>query len=512
MADVTGPDFKAGIELKRLTENEPLLGHFDDEPVILIRQAGDVFAIGATCTHYSGPLAEGLVVGETIRCPWHHARFSVRTGEAEGAPALNPVDCFNVVQDKGQVRIDGKKTVDFRVACPRNPESVVIVGAGAAGAACADMLRTKGYPGPITLAGEEEPGPVDRPNLSKDYLAGTAQEDWIPLRDRQYYRSINVELITGDPAVRIDTAERHVSLRSGRGLKYGSLLLATGAEPLSLPIEGATLPHVHRLRTLADSKTIIAHAERAKKCVVIGSSFIGLEAAASLRQRGLDVTVVGRDTVPLAKVLGPELGAFVQKLHEQQGVKFRLGATPRAIRETRVEIEDGDPVEADLVVMGVGVSPRISLAKEAGLKVDKGVVVGERLETSAEDVYAAGDIARYPDPISGAPVRIEHWVLAERQGQSAARAMLGIGGVFGDVPFFWSQHYDVSISYSGHAGSWDACEVRGDLSKQDACVIYRLRGKTLAVATVGRDHVSLEVEAAFEQGDMEKLEQILQRQ
>jgi NADPH-dependent 2,4-dienoyl-CoA reductase/sulfur reductase-like enzyme len=374
------------------------------------------------------------------------------------------------------------------------------------------MLRNKGYGGPITLVGDEEPGPVDRPNLSKDYLAGTAPEDWIPLRSREYYESIHVEMITRDPAARIDPGAREATLRSGRVLRYGALLLATGAEPRSLSIEGAGLPHVRRLRTLADSKAIITLAQRAKRCVVIGSSFIGLEVAASLRHRGLEVTVVSSDPVPLAKVLGSELGRWIQDLHEQNGVRFLLGATPRAIREDRVELSDGQSIEADLVVLGVGVSPRTALAEGCGLTVDNGVIVDDNLRTNAPDIYAAGDIARYPDPFSGERVRIEHWVLAERQGQAVARAMLGIGHAFRDVPFFWSQHYDVTISYVGHASSWDGIEIQGDLAARNACAIFRRNGRSIAVATIGRDRVSLEVEAALEQGDTAALEAVLQTQ
>jgi NADPH-dependent 2,4-dienoyl-CoA reductase/sulfur reductase-like enzyme/nitrite reductase/ring-hydroxylating ferredoxin subunit len=509
---LSGPDLRAGVEFKRLAEGEPLLGHFDGEPVILVRRGENVFATGAVCTHYGGPLADGLVVGETIRCPWHHARFDLRTGEAEGAPALNPVSSFNVLRHEGMVTINGKNAADFRVACPLNPSSVVIVGAGAAGAACADMLRAKGYAGPVTLAGDEEPGPVDRPNLSKDFLVGTAGEDWIPLRTREYYESIKVDLITGDPAVRINHAEHRISLRSGRTLNYSALLLATGGEPRSLSIEGADLPHVYRLRTLADSKGIIAKAQGARKCAVIGSGFIGLEVAASLRHRGLQVSVIGQDAVPLEKVLGVELGRFVQRLHEQQGVRFFMGTQPRAIRPDRIDIGDGRFVDADLVILGVGVSPRTALAEAAGIKVDNGIIVGETLRTSCADVFAAGDIARYPEPVSGEPARIEHWVTAERQGQAVARSMLGIGGLFRDTPFFWSQHYDITISYSGHAPSWDSCEVRGDLEKHDACAIYRRLGRPIAIATIGRDRVSLKVEAALEDGDSAALEAILRIQ
>ena len=506
---LAGPDFKIGVDFDALAENSPLLGHFEEEAVILIRQSADVFATGANCTHYGGPLAEGLVVGETIRCPWHHARFSLRNGAAEGAPALNSIPCFAVKLEKGKVRVERKRDVDFRVSLAQSPSSVVIVGAGAAGAACADMLRTKGYDGPITLIGDEEPGPVDRPNLSKDYLAGTAPEEWIPLRTRDHYESIRVDFLLGDPVARIDPEAHKVTLRSGRMLDYGALLLATGAEPRSLATEGAQLPHVHLLRILADSRAIIADAERVKRCVVIGSSFIGLEAAASLRQRGLEVTVVGLDAVPLEKVLGPELGRFVQSLHEQHGVRFISRATPRVIREHSVELDNGQSIEADLVVMGVGVSPRTALAESAGLAVDKGVLVDENLRTSIPDIYAAGDIARYPDPVSGERVRIEHWVVAERQGQAVARTMLGIGGPFRDTPFFWSQHYDVAISYSGHASSWDKVDLQGDLVARDACAVFRRNGRPVAIATVGRDRLSLAVEAALERGDTAEVESLI---
>ena len=200
---------------------------------------------------------------------------------------------------------------------------------------------------------------------------------------------------------------------------------------------------------------------------MIGSGFIGLEVAASLRTRGLKVSVIGQDSVPLSKILGVELGRFIQNLHEQHVVSFFLNAAPRAIREDRVELGDGQSVEAGLVILGVGVSPRTSLAEAAGLKVDNGVIVNDALRTSAADVFAAGDVARYPEPVSGEHARIEHWVAAERQGQAVARSMLGTGGPFRDAPFFWSQHYDVTISYVGHASSWDSCAIGGEFEKRD---------------------------------------------
>ena len=506
---LSGPDLKSGAEFSNLAENVPFLGHYAGEPVVLVRQGEEVSALAATCSHYGGPLAEGIVVADTIRCPWHHARFNLRTGEAEGAPALNPVSCFNVERQGDLVKITGKKDVDFRVPCPKNPSSVVIVGAGAAGAACTDMLRTKGYAGPITLVAEEQPSPVDRPNLSKDFLAGSAPEEWIPLRTPEHYQSISVQVVHGNPAVGIRPPEHQVDLKDGRKLSYDALLLATGAEPRSLSIKGSDLPHVHRLRTLEDSKAIIAKAQQARKCAVIGSSFIGLEVAASLRNRGLDITVISKDAVPLGNILGEELGRFVQELHEQHGVRFVLNATPKAFLEDRVEIEPEGSIEAGLVVLGVGVSPRTSLALEAGIHVEDGVVVDDMLQTSASGVYAAGDIARYPEAVSGDQARIEHWVVAERQGQAVARSMLGIGGAFRQTPFFWSQHYDVTISYVGHAAHWDSCQIQGSLAKRDACAAYRRKNKIVAVATVGRDRLSLQVEAAMEEGRASDLDAIL---
>ena len=504
-----GLDLSKGVEFASLPENSPVLGYVDEEAAIVVRRGQDVFALGATCTHYGGPLAEGLVVGETIHCPWHHARFNLRTGEAQGAPALSPVSCFVVQREGSRIKVGKRCEVDTRVPLGKAPDSIVIVGAGAAGAACADMLRSKGYKGPVTLVGDEEPGPVDRPNLSKDYLAGNAPEEWIPLRTREYYEPIKVGLMTNDPVAAIDPTKRNVVLLSGRTLNYGALLIATGAEPRSLPIEGGGLLHVFRLRTLADSRAIIARAVQVKKAAVIGASFIGLEVAASLRHRGLEVTVVGSGRVPLERVLGRELGDFVRQLHEQNGVHFCLDDSPRAIREDRVELKSGRSIEAGLVVLGVGVTPRTALAEKAGLKVDNGIVVDENLRTSVPDVYAAGDVARYPDPISGERVRIEHWVVAERQGQAVARTMLGIGGPFRDVPFFWSQHYDVAISYIGHASAWDAIEIRGDLKGKNASAIYRGKGRVLAVATIGRDQVSLAAEAAMERRDTTALETAL---
>lgn len=496
-----GPDLTGGVELAQFTGGK-LLGHVGGEDVLLVKSGDAVFAVGAHCTHYHGPLAEGLVVGGTIRCPWHHACFDLRTGEATRAPAFDPIARFDVAQRDGKIFVDGKSA-----PCPvrprtlkEAPERIVIVGGGAAGFAAAEMLRREQFAGEIIMLSREADAPVDRPNLSKDYLAGNAQEDWIPLRSDEFYPESKIDLRLETEVASIDVAGRAVALKDGARLTYDRLLLATGAEPNRLSIPGADRPNVHVLRTLRDSNAIIANAQGARRAVVIGASFIGLEAAAALRGREIEVHVVGPETIPMERVLGPEMGRFVRSLHEEHGVIFHLEANVVAIDERGVVLKSGEVIAADLVVSGIGVRPRLMLAEKAGLAIDRGVVVDRTLQTSAPGIYAAGDIARWPDPHSGENIRVEHWVVAERQGQVAARNMLGARETFDAVPFFWSQHYDIPINYVGHAERWDEIVVHGEIMARDCLLEYRLNGRTLAVASIFRDTDSLKAAAAMEQG------------
>ncbi|PYI63852.1 MAG: pyridine nucleotide-disulfide oxidoreductase, partial [Verrucomicrobia bacterium] len=444
--ELEGPNFETGCEIGNVPDGGMLLGHAFGEAVLVARQGRELFAIGATCTHYGGPLAKGLMVDCTVRCPWHHARFDLRTGEAIAAPALNDVACYKI-EKRGELFFVTAKADEKPAQKPKSsPASVVIIGAGAAGNAAAEMLRREGYDGLVTMITADEFLPYDRPNLSKDYLAGTASEEWIPLRSADFYREQKVETFTNTSASAIDTRRRQVRLSDRRSLSYGALLLATGAKPVRLQIPGDDLPHVCYLRTLADSRHIIAKAENAKRAVVIGASFIGLEVAASLRERKLEVAVVGKGSLPLEKILGRELGQLIRETHEQHGVKFHLGRTPAVIQDRQVQLDDGTILDCDLVVVGIGVRPNTSLAETAGIATDNGVLVNEFLETNVSGIFAAGDIARWPDPRAGR-IRVEHWVVAERQGQTAARNILGAREQFVAPPFFWSNHFDLAIRY-----------------------------------------------------------------
>ena len=417
------------------------------------------------------------------------------------APALDPVACWRVEQHEGTIYVREKLEPARRLARPAadaGPESIVIIGGGAAGNAAAEMLRREGYAGRVTMLSADDARPYDRPNLSKDYLAGTAPEEWIPRRPPEFYAEHGIELKLGAHAAAIDAKAREVRLADGSRHHYGALLLATGATPVRLDIPGSNLPHIHYLRTLADSRALIAAATTARRAVVIGASFIGLEVAASLRKRGLEVHVVAPETRPMENVLGQEVGDLVRRVHEEHGVAFHLGTTPAAFDRSHVTLRGGEQLAADFVVIGIGVRPEIALAEQAGIAVDRGVTVDAYLETSIPGIWAAGDIARWPDRLTSEKIRIEHWVVAERQGQTAARNMLGAHERFDAVPFFWTQQHDLQLSYVGHAAKWDRVEIDGDLASKDCTVTYRQGSRKLAVLTIARDRDSLAAEIELE--------------
>lgn len=496
-----GPDFALGVPLADLATAGVLAGHVDGEPVLLSRLHDGIFAVGGACTHYGAALADGLMVDGQVHCPWHHACFDLRTGAALKAPAFAALRTWQVdiVDEQVFVRAAADTVDDEPVAVTASvnarsaPERIVIVGGGAAGFAAAERLRALGFGGTLTMLSADDAAPCDRPNLSKDYLAGTASEDWIPLQSSDFYADKQIDLRLSCEVEAIDTTTRSVRNRSGDPIGYDALLLATGAEPVRLDMPGFDLPNVFTLRSLADARAIIAATADARSAVLIGAGFIGLEVADALRTRGLDVHVVAREQVPMEKVLGPELGHAIVQLHREHGVEFHLGRAPAQFDGRSVTLDDGAAIAADLVIVGVGVRPRTGLAAAAGLAVDNGIVVDAQLQSSMPGVYAAGDVARFrrgPDLL-----RIEHWVHAERQGQCVAQNMLGQARTFDDVPFFWSHHYDMDIRYVGHAQAWDEVRFEGSFAARDCIARYFGQGRLLAAATVGRDVQNLAIEA-----------------
>ncbi len=495
-----GPDLAQGAPSADLADGGMLTGHVGDEVVVVARIDGELFAIGGSCTHYHGPLGEGLLVGHTVRCPWHHAHFCLRTGEALSAPAIDPVAAWKADERDGKIFVSsgGEATNPAPKARGKGPRRVLIAGGGAAGFAAAEMLRRHGYDGALSLVSSDADAPYDRPNCSKDFLAGEAPAEWMPLREDSWYKDHGIDLRLETEITRLDLGARTAALKAGDEISFDALVLALGAEPQRPRIPGFDSPKVLTLRSLKDAGAIAAAAKDAHRVVIVGASFIGLEVAASLRHLGLEVHVAAPEAIPLARVLGDEVGQWIRGLHEANGVVFHLGRKVLGFADGKLGLDNGETIEADFIVAGTGVRPRTALAEAAGLKVENGVVVDRWLRASAEGVYAVGDIARFPDAHTGKPIRVEHWVHAERQGQHAARMLLGDDAPFSDTPFFWSAHAGTTISYVGHAEEFDAPKIEGSLEKQDALIRYAKDGRDLAVATVGRDLAGLKAGRAFE--------------
>jgi NADPH-dependent 2,4-dienoyl-CoA reductase/sulfur reductase-like enzyme/nitrite reductase/ring-hydroxylating ferredoxin subunit len=494
----TGPDLAKGVPMASVPPDGLLAGHVDGTPVLLTRLDDGFHAVSGTCTHYGAPLADGLVVHDEIHCPWHHACFSLRTGTALRAPAFAPLATWHteVIGDTVFVRAQEQAP---RSSLPRprlQPERIVIVGGGGAGFAAVERLREMGFTGALTMLSADSATPCDRPNLSKDYLAGTAPEDWIPLQDPQFYAQRRIDLRLECEVTAIDTASRHVLTASGERFAYDALLIATGAEPRRLPVPGFDRPNVFTLRSLADARAIIAACTQATSVAFIGAGFIGMEAAAALRARGLEVHVVAPEEVPMERALGREVGSFITSLHREQGVVFHLGTSAKSFDGSVLTLEDGTRVPADLLIVGAGVAPRTQLATAAGMDVRDGILVDARLRTSIPGIYAAGDVARYR---TGAElVRVEHWVHALRQGQTAAMNMLGSERAFTDVPFFWTHHYGLDVRCTGHASGWDEIRIDGAPDRRDFTARYFRTGKLIAATSVGRDLENLSLEAQLQ--------------
>jgi apoptosis-inducing factor 3 len=498
-AGASGLDFSLGIVLGEIPDEGMISGRVGDEPVLLSRFDGELFAIGGACTHYGGNLGEGLAKGTSVRCPLHHACFDLRTGAVLRAPALDPVDPWEVEIEGGRAFVRRKIEPESRTPLETEIGKIVIIGGGAAGLACANELRRRGFTGEVTILSADADPPCDRPNLSKDYLAGTAPEEWLWLRGEDWYSDNRIDLRLSTEVTDIDPVGLTVRCASGEQVPYDRLLIATGAEPNRLQLPGFAGRKVHTLRSVADSRKLAGEARPGARAVLIGASFIALEAAAALRHRGVEVDIVSVEEVPLEHVFGTDVGRQLQGLHERNGVRFHMSSVVGGFDGEAVGLKGGERIPADIVLVAVGVRPRTTLAESAGVSIDKGVLVDSFLETSVPGIYAAGDIAAYPEPVSRQRERVEHWTVAERQGQVVAANMLGERKRFESVPFFWTEQYGVPLRYVGRASGWEAATVEGHVESGSLVARYFIDGTHCATATIGRDRENLEDELMLEQ-------------
>ena len=468
------------------------------ETKVLLARVGDkCYAVGANCTHYGAPLIDGALVGDRIICPWHHACFDAKTGDLQEPPALDSLPSYAVRMVGDQIFVEfSEQTADRRTPEMAKPDPTsdtrvfVIIGGGASGYMAAQTLREDGFKGRIVMVTSEKRLPYDRPNLSKDYLQSHAEPEWMPLRSDEFFAEHGIEILFEKEVTAVDAEAKTIEFADGAGLGYDSLLVATGGIARKLDLPGSNLRNIFVLRTFDNADEIIEASTDVKRAVVIGASFIGMEAAFSMRERGISVTVVAPDKVPFEKTLGTEIGELFQHVHEKHGVKFRLGEHVKGFggdaSVNSILLESGDRIETDLVLVGVGVHPATGFLKGLNLHKDGGIIADKHL-CVGDDIYAAGDITHFPDARTGESVRIEHWRTALQQGRTAAHNMAGKPKAFTAVPFFWTTQFDATLNYVGHAKGWDEIIFQGDVQKQDFLAFYVKDYKVLAVAGMNRD-------------------------
>ncbi|MDD1010733.1 FAD-dependent oxidoreductase [Pseudomonas shahriarae] len=459
-----------------------------DCKIVLLRAAGELRAFQGECPHAGAPLADGALCHGRLICPWHKAAFRAEDGALCEPPALDSLKRYPLEVRGDEVWVDDQPIADPHIPPADDTRTFVIVGAGAAGTACAAALREKGFGGRIKMIDREPDAGYDRTALSKFVLAGEmSPEETPPLRDEDFYKEQRIERIQGEISS-LDAAAKTLHLRDGQTVNYDAAVLATGGEPNPLELPGADLPQVFLLRSKAQAEQIMNAAAPDQRAVIIGDSFIALECASALRQHGLDVTVLARHAVPFAAQFGDAVGKAIRALHEENGVKFVTEHEAQEItgsgKVEAVLLDNGLRLSADLVVAGVGVHPAteafasLPREKDQSLRVDDGMRV-------AEGLWAIGDIATFP--LSGQPQRIEHWRLAQQHARIAAANMLGGNEHYLDVPFFWTWHFGKNYEYLGHAEQWDEVEFMGEPEQPPFIGLFGKNGIVVAAVACEKE-------------------------
>lgn len=501
---MAGNEWKRVAESAGVKEGSPVTAELsEEESVLLIRRGGKLLAWRNECPHVGCPLGYGDFDGDLLTCPCHNARFDLGTGKMLSPPALDDLASYKVKEEAGAVYVGER--LDPRIAMPQGTDerTVAIVGTGAAGSAAAEQLRREGFAGRIVLIGPEEDLPYDRTLLSKFFLASEMGVGDITLRDTTFYDGLRIELRLGVAAEALDPGNKTITLSDGESLRADMILLATGSKPNPLPVPGAELDNCFTLRKPGDALAIRRVAEGAKRAVVVGASFIGTEVAAYLRNRGLEVTVVAPEQVPFERVLGRRAGSRFVTLHKSQGIRYQLGKGVANIKGTgkveAVELSDGTELPADLVVAGVGVTPVTDYLEGSGLVKNGSVPVNARLESEVPGIFAAGDIAAVDDGRRTA--RVEHWVVAQRHGVHAAKAMLGSSEPLGYIPFFWTRQFETSFVYIGFAPEFDEVWELGDVESGEFLLGYAEDGALRAVGTMGMSGKAIALGKRLEAGE-----------
>ncbi|MFZ0452784.1 MAG: FAD-dependent oxidoreductase [Ignavibacteriaceae bacterium] len=496
-------DFPKG-EMKSVSVGE-------DKEILILNINDKIYALGAHCTHYGAPLADGVLNDDTIICPWHHACFNVKTGALEEPPASDDLPKFEVLIENDNVLVEipeefpSSKTPEMSERDEENNENYLIIGGGAAGYAAAQAMREAEFNGKITIVTRENRTPYDRPNLSKDYLQGSAQEEWMPLRPDDFYSKYNIEFMFDMKVDKIKIKEKKISFEKGEDLSYSKLLIATGGVPRELNLPGSDLKNIFYLRSFSDSDSIIEAAKNSKEAVIVGSSFIGMESAFSLTERGIKVTVISPEEVPFEKTLGKEIGELLKKQHEEGGVVFKLKKNVRNFdgngKVESVILDSGEKVKTDFVVIGIGVKPATDFIDGLDKNSDGGIKVDDSF-WAAEDIYAAGDAAAFPFWLTGENVRIEHWRTSLQEGRLAGFSMAGKNAKYESIPFFWTHQAGLNIRYVGHAKNWDDIIYWGDVSTKEFIAFYVKDNKVIAAAGNDNDREIDAVEVLMKAGRM----------
>ncbi|MEM8504922.1 MAG: FAD-dependent oxidoreductase [Cyanobacteria bacterium P01_D01_bin.1] len=469
-----------------------------DKEILLAKTESGVSVIAAHCSHYGAPLAKGIMHNGRIVCPWHNACFSADTGTHLSAPGRDNLAKFPVHIESDTIYVELPEEITEHIPptlaeadFEKDKRTFVIVGGGAASDMAAQTLRQNGYQGKVIILTAESEIPYDRTKLSKAYLQADEVGEVSKLRSADFYKQHDIEIRTSAEVTGLDVDARQVTFGKGETLSYDALLLATGGAVKQIPIDGSELENVFSLRKAEDAKAILKAAKQSQKAVIIGSGFIGMETAASLKQQGLDVTVVSPDRVPFEKVLGESVGKLFRQVHDANGVEFKLDEKAKAIKGEgkveAVELESGEVLPADLVIVGIGVKPATEFVEGLLMsKKDGSVLVNQYLQAKP-DVYAAGDIACFPHFITGQPTRIEHWQLAMQQGRIAACNMTGAQVMFDAVPFFWTGQFDLKLRYIGHSENYDDIVIQGSLEDKSFLAFYVEDEQVMAVSGIGRD-------------------------